>query len=515
MTILSHIILPDDEQLPRRDLYYRPEGTVKLKENALYLDAGSKVRFNTYFNGFFYPKYRRYTMVSSLTACVSLTGHAMVRLICQKGDSAWSLSEIETSAERREYGMPVCQLHALPDEGALFLEVEAVGSGAVFYGGRFETDEQPLHQVKVAVVICTFRREKYIKRNLERLKRDFFEKDHCPAKDDAEVFIIDNGGTLPKYDTSYIRVFPNRNCGGSGGFTRGLIEAYRRRDIYTHVLFMDDDISFEIESLVKTIQILKFARTLRRPLCIGGQMLIEDNPAIQFEAGACYQNGRLVPVNRGLDLSCWGNVLYNETERYVQYNAWWYCCFPLNVVDEVGLPLPLFIKTDDVEYGLRVHPYVMLMDGIGVWHMSFGDKYSTYLEYYIKRNELVVSALHNSGNGALKSIWKLARAMAKSVLIGDTSAAKYILQAGNDFLEGPEFFLRTDGERLHLEIMGRKPAPDKIRLRAIINAGVQFVPVSLKIIYKYGKMQKLYKARLPELTNMTFWRNYLKLEEEG
>ena len=37
----------------------------------------------------------------------------------------------------------------------------------------------------------------------------------------------------------------------------------------------------------------------------------------------------------------------------VDYNAWWMCLIPRAVAEDVGLPLPLFIKWDDAEYGLR------------------------------------------------------------------------------------------------------------------------------------------------------------------
>ena len=37
------------------------------------------------------------------------------------------------------------------------------------------------------------------------------------------------------------------------------------------------------------------------------------------------------------------------------YGAWWYSCIPLNEVREKGLPLPLFVRCDDVEYGMRTN----------------------------------------------------------------------------------------------------------------------------------------------------------------
>ena len=37
----------------------------------------------------------------------------------------------------------------------------------------------------------------------------------------------------------------------------------------------------------------------------------------------------------------------------VDYNGWWMCMIPRAVAEELGQPLPLFIKWDDADYGLR------------------------------------------------------------------------------------------------------------------------------------------------------------------
>src|SRR3712207_7609110 len=55
----------------------------------------------------------------------------------------------------------------------------------------------------------------------------------------------------------------------------------------------------------------------------------------------------------------------------VEFGGWWCCLVPLAAVREVGLPLPLFLKWDDVELALRAgaagFPTVAL-PGASVWH---------------------------------------------------------------------------------------------------------------------------------------------------
>ena len=83
----------------------------------------------------------------------------------------------------------------------------------------------------------------------------------------------------------------------------------------------------------------------------------------------------------------------------VDYNAWWMCLIPRAVAEDVGLPLPLFIKWDDAEYGLRARSRgyrTATVPGIAIWHMSFLEKDDTsdWQAYFHYRNRLVAAALH-------------------------------------------------------------------------------------------------------------------------
>ncbi len=509
-TVLSRIILPPQDDEERSPLYYRSNGEVRLKQGKLEISHGSIVRFNTYFNGFFYPKYLDYSYVSEISMCIWITGEVRVKAICwTKDQREFVLYEKRGSGFNEKIHLPVLRLKTLPYGGALFLEMEAISQTAFFHTGWYETDNSSVHPVHVAAVICTYRREHYVMQNLERIKHSIWENESCPIRNNFDLFIVDNGKSLILDETPHVHLFPNRNYGGSGGFTRGLIEAYRRKESYTHVLFMDDDISFETEVLVKTVQLLRFAKELDRPLWIGGQMLIEDQPTIQFEAGSFYRHGRLEPVNRGLDVSKLNNLLLNEKDHHVQYNAWWYCCMPVDSVEKGGLPLPLFIKTDDVEYGLRQAPHVVLMNGIGIWHMAFSQKYSPHLEYYIKRNELIVSAIHCQSNSLCLGLWKLIRAAGKAILIGDTRTVDFLLDAYRDFLKGPDFFLQSDEEELNHQLINKKQLLGKSRIRSILTDPFRLIPVLGYFMFHYTRVQQAYQTRLPELTSLAFWCGHL------
>jgi galactofuranosylgalactofuranosylrhamnosyl-N-acetylglucosaminyl-diphospho-decaprenol beta-1,5/1,6-galactofuranosyltransferase len=79
------------------------------------------------------------------------------------------------------------------------------------------------------------------------------------------------------------------------------------------------------------------------------------------------------------------------------YNAWWYFAVPLSVVRAQGLPLPLFIRCDDVEYGLRLARKgirTVTLPGVGVWHEPFYLKDSAMLNFYERRNKFILLSMH-------------------------------------------------------------------------------------------------------------------------
>ena len=39
-----------------------------------------------------------------------------------------------------------------------------------------------------------------------------------------------------------------------------------------------------------------------------------------------------------------------------EYNGWWACLVPAEIVRAIGYPLPLFFQWDDIEYGYRAAP---------------------------------------------------------------------------------------------------------------------------------------------------------------
>lgn len=456
-----------------KELYYRATDCEML-DGAVKFLRGGILKFDTYFNCLSYSKLQNFTTLNHLSYDLKLKGRFVVRLKKSvvteemkrlfKDHEYYAIFEEpfvyptaidfdeEVLIEREVEGdfRIDFEISALEGEGLLYLELESIDDGGVFFGGSLVTADEPLRNPKIQIAICTFRREKYVERNVNNLKKEFAE--NPLLKGAFDVLVVDNGQTLTLEEDENVRVVKNKNLGGSGGFTRGIMETYLSGK-YTHFLLQDDDIVFDPKMLEKVLAYVKYAKNDH--LAVGAAMITLDNPTMQHEMGSRWRDTYIWPNGRGYDLSLPIDVLRNEEQKKTTYNAWWFMCEPVEVVEEYGLPLPLFIKGDDIEYSLRTAKEIMTINGLGVWHESFDSKYSGELEYYVKRNELIVSALYGHHKVMRDNFRKLFRGVAKEVIFHRYVDADFVLEGFKDFLKGPDYLMDLDGEQMHKSLRAR------------------------------------------------------------
>lgn len=470
MIKLQNLLLPRPGICDQKKMYYRrcKNAEPEKEGSAIVFRRRGHAEFDTYFNSFSVEKWKKYTEVKQVFLTLKLQGEFEITLL-NKEKIHDTISCREHSATRFSAAEP--QEVTIPyipyeDKGQYSFALTALSDGSRFLGGYYgtEADGLPLNDVNLALNICTFRREAFIQRNLRILSRDILDHPENELSEHLHVFISDNGHTLdiPALANEKVHIVRNKNVGGAGGFTRNLIEVMHCKTYKaTHNLFMDDDVVIEPEALYRTYMLLRCMKENYRDIFIGGAMLRLDKPNIQVEAGAAWNAGDLLPLKRDLDLNTREAVLYNETEEYTEYNAWWYCCIPMTVVTPENLPLPIFIRGDDLEYGLRNMKHLLLLNGICVWHEPFENKYSSFLNYYILRNLMYDNALHVK-NFSRKMLYKQMLFRVKHEILCERYKNVDLLFRGiDDFFKGVDFLKNTDGEALHKEIMaaGYKAQP--------------------------------------------------------
>ncbi|MBQ8010713.1 MAG: glycosyltransferase [Oscillospiraceae bacterium] len=464
---LQHILLPSTRTCTEEQLYFRrgqeQDVTFSWANDEIEINKNGFVSFDTYFNGFSIEKWAKYTNAKKIYVTLKLEGTVRVTLMRKEKHFQNILTEyVGEHVCRTDHGCAkefTLAFDTVSTAGMYCFALKGLSNQSIFYGGSYfaEMEQSQLRPVKIALDICTFKRERFVMKNLENLNASFMENPDSFLYDKLEVFISDNAGTLdiPKLSSDKIHIVKNKNVGGSGGFTRGMIEIKKVREQkkITHILVTDDDIIYEPESIFRTCTFLSCVTEQYSDIFVGGAMLRLDTQYIQTESGAVWNGGHLVSLKNGLDLRLLDSCLYNETEEKTQFNAWWFCAVPAEVVTDTNLPIPIFIRGDDVEYGLRNIKHLALMNGICVWHEPFENKYSSALYYYIFRNRLIDNALHDMNLPAKVLKREIYGQVMNEVRLYRYKNAHLLLQGAEDFFKGVEWLKKQDGEALHQKIM--------------------------------------------------------------
>ncbi|WP_406038200.1 hypothetical protein [Succinimonas sp.] len=103
-----------------------------------------------------------------------------------------------------------------------------------------------------------------------------------------DIAVIDNGNTLKSEDVAGALLVKNRNLGGTGGFTRGLIH-FQETGKHTHCLFMDDDASCEAGAIFRSMSFQRHVTDHK--VSLNGAMLFENIKFMQWENGAWFDGG--------------------------------------------------------------------------------------------------------------------------------------------------------------------------------------------------------------------------------
>ena len=137
----------------------------------------------------------------------------------------------------------------------------------------------------------------------------------------------------------------------------------------------------------------------------------------------------------------------------VDYSGWWMCLIPTAVIREIGLSLPLFIKWDDAEFGLRAgeagFPTVSL-PGAAVWHVPWTEKDDTidWQAYFHERNRLISALLHSPYDHGGRLVLESLTNHVKRLVSMQYGTGELIMLALEDVLDGPERMHRDMGTRL-------------------------------------------------------------------
>ncbi len=543
---------PGDEK--NYELYYRGTGETGLcrEKRGIRIPRGEQLDFFTYFNGFYQKRWMETTGLSRFRVRVRGEGDFQIAF-CHAGerDGKISVSEDESFHwQGREERTFAIRRWEQQEHEVCFLKVRGLKGDSVLEEFVIEAAAEEERPVRPGVVICTYKREEDVRKTLAAVEE--MEENLRPA-----IFLIDNGNTLgEECFPDFVRYVPNKNCGGTGGFTRGILEVLESGEDFTHIVLMDDDIVLDPGVLEKTVRYLSFLKPPYSGRVLAGSLLYRDIPWMQYESGALWNRGRILACRHDLDLRERASLLKNVRKQKADYGGWWYCCFPVELIREKGLPLPLFLHRDDIEFGLRSGG-ILTMNGIGVWHEAFEEKLPQAGEYYDIRNMAIVNAMY--AENWTKSEWKwfLRKWTAGNILRGRYEYIRLNMYGALDFLKGARWLEKTDAVLLHRRICGylsplknaEEFSPEERKTYFCTTPGVSVytAAVKKKIIYQdasgkcltaekslgkalrclwilhktekktdryFDRAKQSYQTKSRRMTAASFWKEYLEMEKK-
>jgi galactofuranosylgalactofuranosylrhamnosyl-N-acetylglucosaminyl-diphospho-decaprenol beta-1,5/1,6-galactofuranosyltransferase len=489
VSLLSRVILPrPGEPLDVRKLYIEESDTNARRAHApsrttLEIGTESEVSFATYFNAFPASYWRRWSTLESVVLRVELTGSARVDVYRSKATGA-RITVGGTGLSSGDTGRPAVAefevgLDPFEDGGWIWFDITTDTAVTVHSAGWYAA-RPAAGRADIAVGIPTFNRPADAVNALVALTSD-------PLVDEVigAVIVSDQGTKKMRDHPGYaaaaaplgnrLSVHDQHNLGGSGGYSRVMYEALKNTDC-EQILFMDDDIRIEPDSVLRALAMNRFAKA---PTLVGGQMLNLQEPSHLHIMGEVVDQENFMwtaAPHAEYDHDFAKYPLSDEKERSkllhrridADYNGWWMCMIPRQVAEEMGQPLPLFIKWDDADYGLRAaeHGYgTVTLPGAAIWHMAWSDKDDAidWQAYFHLRNRLVVAAMHWDGSvgGLLASSVK---ATLKHLLCLEYSTVAIQTKAMSDFLAGPEHIFSILESALPDVHRIRKQFPDAVVL---------------------------------------------------
>lgn len=444
--------------------------------------AGRHASLCTFFNAFPAGYWRRWTSVDTVRFSARVRGRGTIMLFRSSGRGLFEPAgtiDVHTPTRATTVHADLA-MTGLMDGGFFWFDAKAGDSDDL-------TIEDAAWSVPVearcggdgtlSIAITTFNRAPYCLNQLRAIAADANVRgrlDTIYCTDQGTDLVRDEPGfaTVAKDLGSQLTYLRQRNMGGSGGFARGMYETVKAgKSDYT--LLLDDDAISEPESIMRAVQ---FADYCTRPTIVGGGMFHLDNRTMLYTLGERYNRASYwtqpaagLEYNHDFATQPLRDSPKLHRRADSDFNGWWMCLIPTQIMREIGLAQPLFIKFDDVDYGLRAedHGYhTVCLPGVAVWHQAWHakDPSRTWEGYYLYRNHWICSLLH-----CTKPSWHFLYGM----LFDDAKAGVELVYSAmhlhhlalRDIMRGPDYIADTLATKLGDVRKAREGFPDSATTR--------------------------------------------------
>lgn len=517
---VAHVVFPTADQEPIRPLYIdaEPDAAELLGRYAMRVPAGKTASLGTYFNAFPASYWQVQSSAGTVTLNANLTGDGELAVWCS-----------DERARRRCVRRYAVSGHAsleselvlsgFAEGGAYWFDLAGDGAGLTLESAHWSI--AGLVASTITIALTTFNRPSECLRQLLTIGRD---PDLAEVVD--RVVVVDQGDRSVEGEADFpavvaalgsrIRLVTQPNLGGSGGFSRGMLEALEAGES-SRVLLLDDDAITEPESIFRAA---RFADAARGSIIVGGGMFHLDRRSVLYAQGEQWDERiSWVKLDRPAAYDHdFAQIPFREAPFFHRMQAsdiggWWMCLIPLTTIREIGLALPFFLKGDDFEFALRARTRgarVVSPPGIAIWHMGWVDKKptQTWEAYFLHRNRLIIALLHADRRRPALIVAHAFLGDAKVALKGWRAASALRARAVKDACAGPAALrgeLVTKVDEVRSAWLSADRARDRWRVRAVVNAA----SAAVRLWWDWPRLAAEYRAAAVDLASPQSWRGII------
>lgn len=444
--VLQNVVLSGKPDIDSR-IYYRTLGEVQTGASGITIPEKSTFYTDSYQNAFDIGAWKKYTEVQNLLLRIRIRGKGKITVW---KENFYQIRQILSQKEFDSAGAKADNekeqiFHISKDvkEGIVYFGIQAEKE-CVFESATYETECSIERDIKVSIVICTYKRRSQLEQLLEELR----SQGKNAVNQWMRMIVVDNASELSNGYGKDIHVYHNRNTGGAGGFFRGMEETVKNMQEFpaTHVLLLDDDVILQKESVYRLYALLSYEKKEYEKEVIAGRMFRLDQPHVQYTAAEIWNGGNIKHIGWNQDMTDRSRLFSMNENAGAEYSGWWFACFPIEFVKR-NRPMPFFLHCDDVEYGLRHGGTPIILNGIQVWHETYEYRQSPVIAYYDMRNTLIVNAIYGLYKPD-KEVLQWWKSKISRQHLEKQYLKEYMLILGmRDYLRGKQYFEKHDVER--------------------------------------------------------------------
>lgn len=483
-----------------------------LSRTSLRIPAGARVSLGSYFNAFPAGYWQWWTTVKTVVLRVRTSGTGRIIVFGSNARAARQQvgsTQVTGDSRTTEFVLP---LKTFGDGGWYWFDLSAAAKEPLILDEAAWLAEDNGRHGSVTLGMTTFNRPADAVGNV-RIIAAASELDECVR----EMIVVDQGSKLVRDDLHFaeahaemkgrLRIIHQGNLGGSGGYARGMYETVKGSPDGTksdYFVTLDDDIEVDAESIFRSCT---FADYCTRPAIVGSHMFDvyrrgtllafgEIVDEYKFDWGPIKDLGSIDFTVKGLRGR---NVLHRRWD--VDYNGWWQCLIPREVIETIGLPLPIFIKWDDSEYSLRARAAgyaTVSLPGSACWHVSWIDKddATDWQAYFHERNRLIAALLHSPYKIGGRMVRESVNVFTKHMLSMQYYAATLVQMALRDVLSGPD--------HLH-EVLESKAAEARALKSDFVDGKVITDAADRPVVKAQRPVPRITKTRSPNPLTLMPW----------